>query len=379
VRRTIARCRSRGARLVVAEGLRYHRAVVPRQSRARERRPARRALRRAIAFGVSGTLLFACTAQARAESPDSTPDPAIAETLFQRGRERMDAGKLDLACKDFAESLRLDPKLGTLLNLATCHERQGKTATSWAEFMRAETLARRAGLDKRQRYAKKHAEALRKRLTRLVLAVPKGSEPPRILLDGTPLGKAVWNSPVPVDPGGHTLTVLVDGTERWRTELRAPEGPATVRLAIPAEAIADQPGDRAASGAPLPSDADTDASEGGMNTLTGVGIAALGVGVVGLTIGGIFGGRTLSLKSESEGHCVGTVCDAEGVDLVDRAFDAATVSTVSLALGGGFAALGVVLVALGVTSEDEQGAGGAATSNVELRGAPGGLQLRGRW
>ena len=97
----------------------------------------------------------------------SAQDRATAEALFQEAKKLKAAEEYDAACPKFAASQKLDPALGTLLNLADCHEQQGLTASAWAEFLEAATLARRAGQAERAKVAKERATALEGRLTRL--------------------------------------------------------------------------------------------------------------------------------------------------------------------------------------------------------------------
>src|SRR5690242_5233362 len=83
----------------------------------------------------------------------SASDRALATELFQQGRALMAEKKLDQACPKLEESMRLDPGGGTLLNLAICHEEQGKTATAWSEYAEAIALAQRDGRPDRQKLA----------------------------------------------------------------------------------------------------------------------------------------------------------------------------------------------------------------------------------
>ena len=62
-------------------------------------------------------------------------DAAAADVLFRRAKDALAAGNVDGACASFAESQRLDPAAGTLLNLADCEEKQGKLATAWQHFV----------------------------------------------------------------------------------------------------------------------------------------------------------------------------------------------------------------------------------------------------
>jgi hypothetical protein len=60
----------------------------------------------------------------------ASADSAAAEALFREGRDAAKHGDLETACADFAESQRLDPAPGTLLNLAECEEKLGRVASA---------------------------------------------------------------------------------------------------------------------------------------------------------------------------------------------------------------------------------------------------------
>src|SRR5262245_38278640 len=76
--------------------------------------------------------LLTTSGLARAAEPR---DAAAAEVLFEAGKNLMERGDYAAACPKFEESYRLDPATGALFALALCHERAGKIATAWVEYM----------------------------------------------------------------------------------------------------------------------------------------------------------------------------------------------------------------------------------------------------
>ncbi len=174
-------------------------------------------------------------APAPAAAPDLAPAQAQAQTLFERGRERMDAGDLAEACGFFAESQRLDPGGGTLLNLAVCHEREGRLATAWVEYHDAKSAAVRDHRADREALATERIQVIEPRLPHLLVTLPAGApDGTEVKLDGAALSRLALGAPLPVDPGAHEVRATAPGFAPWSMQVAAIEDGQSVPVVIPA-------------------------------------------------------------------------------------------------------------------------------------------------
>jgi hypothetical protein len=269
---------------------------------------------------------------------------AAAEQLFRDASTLLARGETHEACTKFGESQKLDPQLGTLLNLATCHEKEGKVATAWTEFSELVDQAGKAKDQKRLAYAKKRATKLEAQLPRLQLQVPAGTA--ELRLDGIVLGEGVWTSLLPVDPGDHWLAYSGPGKKPAMFHVAATLG-ATATVALPAladaevaPAVAVMPPPVVAPSEPPPEPAPTNAG----GPLRTAGFVTGGVGVVGLGLGATFGGLALSSKSTVSHDCNGSQCSSTGLSAVSSARSQATASTVGFVAGGVCVAAGLAMV-----------------------------------
>jgi hypothetical protein len=163
-------------------------------------------------------------------------DRQIAQQLFDDGRALLEARRYAEACPKFAESQRLDPGGGTLVNLALCHELEGKTATAWSEFRDALGQAVKDDRKDRQELARTHIADLAPKLMRIVVEVPErlASRDPEINLDKSRLPDAAWNTPIPVDPGEHRVSVsIAGGGQPWSVAVSVSEPGQTYAVKLP--------------------------------------------------------------------------------------------------------------------------------------------------
>ena len=267
---------------------------------------------------------------------------ARAEALFEEAQALMKKGDLTAACPKFAASQKLDPAVGTLLNLATCYERQGKNASAWASFHDAETAAHRAGQEERAAFARRRAGDLDKKLSHVVIRVAQSNASLEVKLDGEVLDSSAWNDPLPIDPGQHALEVSAPGKRRWTTTVDIGTDPTQTEVAVPA--LADEPQNPPPPPLPVVPEI-APPPPPSASPLRPIGIVVGAVGLVGVGIGIGFGINAKSKNDEALTHCPASpqCSDQQGVDLTHDAQASATASTVAFIVGGVALATGITL------------------------------------
>lgn len=294
------------------------------------------------------SLAFVATSPALAQPPAA--ERAAAESLFQDGRRLLEAGETSRACLKFSESQRLAPALGSLLNLAACHELEGKTASAWVEFTEASTLAERAGEMARAAYAAERARKLAAELAYITLAVSVHHDGLRVTLDGRVVGVGALDTPLPVDPGEHRIRAAAPGLREWEHSVVVGRGPSQSTIPIPElvpERVRPNASERreraqrasAAATASRLRRAPPPAEPASASRRPWL-IAAGTVAVAGAGVGTWFGLRTFAEKKVSDRECPQPRCSSRaGVEANERAHDAALAST--LAFGAGALGAGV--------------------------------------
>ena len=312
--------------------------------------------------------LLALTLAARPAFAQSS-NKAVAEELFRQGQSLMQAGKLEEACPKLAESQRLDPGTGTLLNLGACHEKQGKLASAWAEFSDAAALSQRDGRDDRVAFAKEHLAAIEPKLSRLTINVAAGAAVPgfEVKLDDAVVGGPSLGIALPIDPGPHAVAASAPGKRPWQAQVTIRVGPSQETVVV--QALVDAPQEASPSAAPASAaTAPEQSSPGKTQRIIAYGLG--GLGVVGLGLGTAFGLTAISKNDESNSKgCFGNDCISSAAGLRRDARSAGTLSTVAFAVGGAALAGGAILFFTAPSSKPSQ----RASARISV--APGGALL----
>ncbi|MBK9259722.1 MAG: tetratricopeptide repeat protein [Polyangiaceae bacterium] len=304
---------------------------------------------------------------------------SLATALFDQGRALMAEGKIDEACIKLAESQRMDPGGGTLLNLALCHERQGKIATAWTEFREARAIAKKDGRADREAAADAAIQKLEPLLSRVSVVVPVESKIAGLTveIDGSPVPEAGWGTAFPIDPGTHAVTMKAPGYRVSKSsfdigkdpisttvnvpKLEKESGP-TLPVAGPASSIA------VSAGKPPRGGAGPDASSSSIRT---VGFVVGGVGLALVGVSAVTGGLAIKNDSTADENCDGNVCaDPADVELSRQALTLSYASTATFGLGMAGVLVGAVVIAVAPKN---------TAGKVSLSVGPGSISVAGRF
>src|SRR6188768_1973116 len=168
-------------------------------------------IRLLVSMLVVCVFVFAAPPPAHAQS---TAEKATAELLFEEGLTLMRNGSFAEACPKLESSQRIDPAVGTLLYLAECYEKQGRTASAWVTFRDAGALARSLNQVDRAQVAEQRANQLQRELAMVTVQIaPEAQQIPGLTVKCGPVPVAVslTEVSVPVDPGQVTIEASAPG------------------------------------------------------------------------------------------------------------------------------------------------------------------------
>jgi hypothetical protein len=264
----------------------------------------------------------------------SPEDRALAESLFLQARQLIAEGRHAEACPKLAESQRLDPAGGTLLNLAACWEAERKFISAWVAFHEALGVARRDGRSDREKFALTRIEGLRSRLSFLTVRLAPSRDVAGLELrrDRAVMRPAQLGAVIPLNPGPVTLEATAPGREPWRRVVDLKPGEHAVVVVPPLAPL------RLARVAPPASGATTSLAVAATPTsphrarlVSGVVVGA--ASLASLAVGTYFGVSAISKANDVGAHCQGDVCDETGISLDRAARRAAVAADVTIAVG----------------------------------------------
>ncbi|HYQ28467.1 MAG TPA: hypothetical protein VER04_14655 [Polyangiaceae bacterium] len=325
-------------------------------------------VRQSLCRGVACSLIAVLGSNALPSTAFAQDPPAetSAEAL-KHAREQFGQALALQTAGDWAGALTLLKEVAAVkstpqvrFNMALCEERLGKLVAALGDYELAAADARSEKADQVAEEVERRLEALRQRIPKITVTRGSGAEAAIVALDGVSLGDQVIGTPMPTDPGPHTVEARAPGFKPFRQSLRLAEQQSE-SLEIVLEPEPAPPPDIRHPG-PGP-------RVHGNNTRV-YGYIVGGVGVASLATSAVFFGMRAGKISDLDKACPDKQCpsSAQKSD-IDAGKMYTTVGNVTLAVGAVAVATGLVLILTSSPSD----------SSVALAPAPGGAQLFGKF
>jgi hypothetical protein len=326
-------------------------------------RRARRVAGSALQLALVGSLTLVSMPQA-AWAQDPAADSS-AESL-KRAREQFGQALALQTAGDWAGALALLKDVAAIkstpqvrFNMALCEEKLGRLVAALGDYELAASDARAEKADQVAEEVEGRLESLRQRIPKITLKRGSGAEAASVAVDGTSIGDQAIGTPMPTDPGPHTVEAKAPGFKPFRKALRLAEQQSeTVELVLEPEPV-PPPGVAGGATGQAP----------GRSPVYGYVIG--GIGIASLGASGIFFGLRAGKISDLDKACPNRTCPSDQQSDIDAGKLYTTIANVTLAVGVAAVAGGVVLVLSSGPSKEEP--------KVALAPAPGGAQLFGHF
>ncbi len=289
-------------------------------------------------------LALACAlVAARAHATDSAV--AQADRLFKDGRHAAERGDFAHACKLFEDSFRLDPGVGTLINLGDCAEHLGDLERAYTSYHTA--VARMYESDDRAARVRARLESIEQHAAKI--AIHLGEDAPQgtvVTVDGAVVDSK--GAPLHLAKGPHAIRVTAVGYRGARYDVDVAEGETRAFNVSPGSQL------EAVLPTSLPESGSSSANQPGAHGaawMKPAAIATLGLGVASVWVGSLAGMMAIDRRDIQSGQCNAQgLCTQTGVDAAHEGATWATVSTATFIAGGALVALGATLLVVSLAS-----------------------------
>lgn len=363
----------------------------------------KRAIATLVALLVLGAPSLSWAQQADAGAADEAPAAAggatvSASELAARGKQEYDAGNWKKAIEFYQRAESLEHSAENLLYWARAAEKLGKLVQARENYMVVlDEEGEGDAIEQMKVEAKTELDALEPRMPWVTIVV-KGADidtEVQVTVDGQPLMPGTLSLKQPIDPGMHEFRTRAGDLEGKPVKATFAEGQhQEISLELPVEkksalvrheSLLPPPQSDQSEPEPEPLFEDEqEPMDTGSPGLRTAGYVTLGVGVVGLGVGTVFGLQTSSKNDDIRSLCGDTNhCPREVETDVQRLRDDAKSSgilaTVGFIVGGVGVATGATLLLVGMDAVDDLGmhANSRSAPSISAWLGPGSAGVRG--
>lgn len=168
---------------------------------------------------ILAALAASLVAASLASTASAQDDVARAAVLSREAESLLASGKVDEACAKYDESARLDRRGASVLDLALCREKQGRTGSAYVLYEEAEKKAVEEKRNDRLATARQKKNVLFAKVPRATVNVKDAPDGLVVMVGAVTVPSSQYGKPYPVDPGDHEVVATAPGRAEHRQKV----------------------------------------------------------------------------------------------------------------------------------------------------------------